>query len=60
MNKSPLSKLFSRQQPKVKHSERKAALIKVHANDDLDLFVELIKKWLDEDNQEKPTQKVNK
>ncbi|WJG11085.1 hypothetical protein [Aliiglaciecola sp. LCG003] len=51
MNTTPLSRLFNRQQPKVKQSARKAALIKTFADDDLALFVSLIKKWLEQDLQ---------
>lgn len=49
MKTTPLHKLFSKQQPKVKHTRRKAAFLKVHANNDVTVFVPLIKKWLDED-----------
>ncbi len=53
---SPLHRLFVRQQPKVKATPRKAALLKTFANDNNAMLAKLIQKWLEEDerNQAKP------
>lgn len=47
--KSPLQKLFNKQQPKVKYSERKCALLKTYSDDNIIAIAKLIQKWLDED-----------
>lgn len=46
---SPLTRLFQRQQPKVRFSPRKRALLKTCSEDNLAAIALLIKKWLEED-----------
>ena len=46
---SPLNKLFVKQQPKVRASRKKAALLKTFAEHDYQRIATLIQKWLEED-----------
>jgi flagellar biosynthesis/type III secretory pathway M-ring protein FliF/YscJ len=46
---SPLSKLFARQQPKVKAKKRMANLLLAYAENDSKRIAHLIKRWMDEE-----------
>ena len=46
---SPLSKLYARQQPKVKAKKGMANLLLTYAENDNKRIADLLKKWLDED-----------
>ena len=46
---SPLKKLFTKQQPKLNATPRKAALLKTFAEDDYKKIALLIQKWLEQD-----------
>jgi flagellar biosynthesis/type III secretory pathway M-ring protein FliF/YscJ len=46
---SPLSKLFARQQPKVKAKKRMANLLLAYAENDSKRIAHLIKSWMDEE-----------
>lgn len=48
--KSPLTRLFDRQKPKVSASPRVADVLNTYANDSHKAIAMLIAKWLDEDN----------
>jgi hypothetical protein len=46
---SPLSKLFARQQPKVKAKKRMANLLLAYAENDSKRIAHLIESWMDEE-----------
>lgn len=46
---SPLSKLFARQQPKVKAKKGMANLLLVYAENDSERIALLLKKWMQEE-----------
>ena len=46
---SPLSKLFARQQPKVKAKKGMANLLLVYAENDSERIALLVKKWMEEE-----------
>ncbi|WP_293747803.1 hypothetical protein [uncultured Paraglaciecola sp.] len=48
---SPLSKLFARQQPKVKAKKGMANLLLVYAENDSERIALLLKKWIEEETQ---------
>jgi hypothetical protein len=48
---SPLSKLFARQQPKVKAKKGMANLLLVYAENDSERIALLLKKWMEEETQ---------
>ncbi|WP_156896255.1 hypothetical protein [Aestuariibacter salexigens] len=47
--RSPLSRLYQRQQGKVNPSARQGALLKTFAEDDYKRIAKLIQRWLQED-----------
>jgi len=48
---SPLSKLFARQQPKVKAKRGMANLLLIYAENDSKRIADLIRVWMDEKSQ---------
>lgn len=48
---SPLSKLFARQQPKVKAKKGMANLLLVYAENDSERIALLLTKWMEEETQ---------
>jgi flagellar biosynthesis/type III secretory pathway M-ring protein FliF/YscJ len=46
---SPLSKLFARQQPKVKAKKGMANLLLMYAENDSERIALLVKKWMEEE-----------
>lgn len=51
--KGALAKLYARQQPKVRASAKKAALLKSFAEEDYVRIARLIKQWLEDDDHAK-------
>ena len=47
---SPLTKLFIRQQPKVKAKKRMANLLLAYAENDSKRIAHLLKRWMDEES----------
>tara|TARA_Y100000034_G_C6569650_1_gene246844 strand:+ start:272 stop:466 length:195 start_codon:yes stop_codon:yes gene_type:complete len=51
--KSPLTRLYERQQPKLGINQRQTALLKTFAEDDYKRIAQLIQKWLDDSSSSK-------